>query len=312
MSWSAGSAPPSTTWSVRREPRQDAAVFVKPFRYERASSLAAAAHALRAAGGGAKILAGGQSLLPMMNLGLLDLDAMIDVSHVNEARGVTEEDGYLRIGALTRHHELLADPLVATRQPLLAAAARWVGSARVRTRGTLGGSLAHSDPAAELPLAMTALGATYDVTDGATTRIVRADEFHVSYFTADLADDELIASVQVPTLGPGWGWGFQEVSRRPGDFAIVAAAALVRLGGGEIVESRLALAGVSERPRRLGAIESAVTGARAADLAERITAIEGIDPVTDTSATAGHRHHLARVLSIRALTDACRRAEETA
>ncbi len=287
-------------------------MFVKPFRYERAGSLAEAAEALRGADGDAKVLAGGQSLLPMMNLGLLDLDVMIDVSHVDEARGVTQENGYLRIGALTRHRDLQADPLVTAHQPLLAAAAGWVGSSRIRARGTLGGSLAHSDPSAELPLAMTALGATCEVTDGITTRAVRADAFHVSYFTTDLADDELLASVRVPTLGPGWGWGFHEVSRRPGDFAIVAAAGLVRLAGGEIVESRLALAGVFERPLRLGAVESSVTGARARDLADRIPPIEGLDPVTDTSATAGHRRHLARVLSIRVLTDACRRAEEAA
>jgi len=287
-------------------------VFVKPFRYERAETLAGAARALRGAGAGAKILAGGQSLLPMMNLGLLELDAMIDIWHVDEARGVAHEDGFLRIGSLTRHRELRSDPLVTARQPLLAAAAGRVGSSRTRARGTLGGSLAHSDPAAELPLAMTALGATYDVIDGTTTRTVRADEFHLSYFSTDLADHELLASVRVPTLGPGWGWGFQEVSRRPGDFAIVAAAALVRLAAGEIVESRLALAGVSDRPRRLGAVESSVTGARAADLPERIAPIDGLDPVSDTSATADHRSHLARVLSIRALTDACARAEEAA
>lgn len=287
-------------------------MFVKPFRYERAGSLAEAAQALRAAEGGAKVLAGGQSLLPMMNLGLLDLDAMIDVSHVVEARGVARHDGFLRIGALTRHRELQADPLVTSLQPLLAAAAGWVGSSRIRARGTLGGSLAHSDPAAELPLAMMTLGATYELTDGTRSRAVRADEFHVSYFTTDLAEDELLASIQVPILGPGWGWGFQEVSRRPGDFAIVAAAALVRLAGTEIVESRLALAGVSERPKRLGAVESRVTGARVDDLADRITTIEGLDPVTDTSASADHRRRLARVLSIRALADACRRAEEAA
>ncbi|MEO8476807.1 MAG: xanthine dehydrogenase family protein subunit M [Actinomycetota bacterium] len=287
-------------------------MFVKPFGYVRAASLAEAADGLREAGGGARVLAGGQSLLPMMNLGLLDLDAVIDVSHVDEARGVIEDEGYLRIGALTRHREVHADPLVTSRQPLLASAAGRVGSSRIRARGTLGGSLAHSDPAAELPLAMIALGATYEVTDGAATRTVRADEFHVSYFTTDLAADELLAEVRVPTLGPGWGWGFQEVSRRPGDFAIVAAAALVRLADGEIVESRLALGGVSERPLRLGAVESSVTGARATQLEERIGPIEGLDPVTDTSATAGHRRHLARVLSVRALSDACRRAQEAA
>jgi carbon-monoxide dehydrogenase medium subunit len=285
-------------------------MFVKPFRYRRADSLAAAADALREAGGGAKVIAGGQSLLPMMNLGLLDLEAVIDVSHVGEARGITPDgDGHLRIGALTRHRDVEADPLILASQPLLAAAASNVGSPRIRSRGTLGGSLAHSDPAAELPLAMIALGASYELTDGTSVRTLPADEFHLSHFTTALEEDELLASVRVPKLGPGWGWGFLEVSRRPGDFAIVAVAALVRTANGEIVESRLALGGVAERPLRMGAIESSVTGAHAEDLHDRIGPIEGLDPVTDTSASAEHRRHLARVLTVRAFIDACRRAE---
>ncbi len=287
-------------------------MFVKPFRYQRAESLAEATAALREAGGDAKVIAGGQSLLPMMNLGLLDLETMIDVSRVADARGVAEDDGYLRIGALTRHGELETDALVATHQPLLRAAAAHVGSRRIRNRGTLGGSLAHSDPAAELPLAMTALGAEYELTDGTSTRTVPANEFHLSYYATALREDELIAAVRVPKLGPGWGWGFQEVSRRPGDFAIVAAAVLVRMAAGQVVESRVALGGVSERPLRLGAVESCVSGASAADLDERVGPIGGLDPVTDTSASAEHRHHLARVLTLRALADACRGAEEAA
>jgi carbon-monoxide dehydrogenase medium subunit len=287
-------------------------MFVKPFRYERAESLAAAAAALREAGSAAKVIAGGQSLLPMMNLGLLDLEAVIDVSRVAEARGVSEDDGYLRIGALTRHRDVQADPLVGAYQPLLVAAASNVGSSRVRARGTLGGSLAHSDPAAELPLAMTALGAEYELIDETASRTIAAADFHLSYFTTALSEDELLASVRLPKLGPGWGWGFREVSRRPGDFAIVAAAALARVAGGEIVESRVALAGVSERPLRLGAVESVVTGARADDLPARVGSIEGLDPVTDTSATADHRRHLARVLTLRALADAFARADGAA
>jgi CO/xanthine dehydrogenase FAD-binding subunit len=287
-------------------------VYVKPFRYERAASLTEAADALRALEGGGRLIAGGQSLMPMMNLGLVEVDAVVDISRAEESRGVAEDDGYLRIGALTRHRELERDPLVAAHQPLLAAAASNVGSARVRNRGTLGGSLAHSDPAAELPLAMTTLGATYEVTNGRETRSVPVEEFHVTYFTTSLADDEVIAAARVPKLGPGWGWGFVEVSRRPGDFAIVAAAALVRLAGGEIVESRLVLGGVSERPLRLGGVESSLTGARAADVPERVPEIDGLEPMTDTSATGEHRRHLSRVLAIRALQDACARAEEAA
>lgn len=287
-------------------------MFVKPFRYQRVESLAEAAAALREAGGDAKVIAGGQSLLPMMNLGLLDLVAMIDVSGVADARGVTQDDGYLHIGALTRHVELETDAFIASHQPLLRAAAANVGSRRIRNRGTLGGSLAHSDPAAELPLAMTALGAEYELTDGTSTRTVPASEFHLSYYMTALREDELIAAVRVPKLGTGWGWGFQEVSRRPGDFAIVSAAVLIRMAAGQIVESRVALGGASERPLRLGAVESSVSGASVTDLEERVGPIGSLDPVTDTSASAEHRHHLARVLTLRALADACRRAEESA
>jgi len=289
-------------------------LFVKPFRYERAGSLADAATSLRDAGGMARVIAGGQSLLPMMNLGLVDVETLIDISHVDEAsaRGVTEDDGYLRIGALTRHRDVERDPLVASHQPLLAAAVRNVGSARVRNRGTLGGSVAHSDPAAELPLVMTALGATYDVTNGSNTRTSPADEFHVTYFTTSLGEDEIVESVRVPKLGPGRGWGFLEVSRRPGDFAIVAAATLLRTANGQVVESRVAVGGASERPLRLGAVESAVTGARAGELEDRVGPIEGLEPMSDTSATAEHRKHLARVLVLRSLRDAFARSEEAA
>lgn len=287
-------------------------MFVKPFGYERAATLAEACEMLRAHDGTAKAIAGGQSLLPMMNLGLVELDAVVDLGHVAEARGIAADDGYLVLGALTRHAELGRDPLVRERQPMLAEAVRWVGSPRIRTRGTLGGSLAHSDPAAELPLAMTVLGAEYELTDGLATRTVKAADFHLSYFATALEEGELVASVRVPVLGPGWGWGFVEIARRLGDFAMVAAAALVRAAEGRVIEARLGLAGVSERPVRLGAIEIALEGATADDLEARIGPIEGIEPLTDTSASAEHRRHLARVLSIRALSDAIRRAEEHA
>ncbi|MEP6757851.1 MAG: FAD binding domain-containing protein [Actinomycetota bacterium] len=280
---------------------------MKPFRYERAASFGDAAAMLRQGAGSAKVLAGGQSLLPMMNLGVLDLEALIDVTHIAGASEIAQRDGYLSIGALRTHAELERDPIVAAGQPLVAAAARWVGSSRIRVRGTLGGSLAHSDPAAELPLAMVVAGATYDLTDGTTTRTVAATDFHESYFTTSLAENELLERVQVPVLGPGWGWGFAEVSRRRGDFALCAAAALVRVADGRVVESRLGLAGVAERPKRLGAVEIAVEGADATTLADRIGPIEGIDPVSDVSATAEHRRHLARVLAVRALTDAVTR-----
>jgi aerobic carbon-monoxide dehydrogenase medium subunit len=287
-------------------------VFVRPFRYERAESLHDACAMLRAHGDGAKAIAGGQSLLPMVNLGLVEPEVLVDLSRADGPRGVAQDDGHLRIGALMRHRELERDELVNEHQPLLAEAVRHVGSPRIRVRGTLGGSLAHSDPAAELPLAMTLLGAEYEVTNGESQRTVLAGEFHLSYFTTALAEDELLLEVRVPKLGPGWGWGFVEVSRRPGDFALVAAGALVRVARAEIVEARVAVGGVAERPVRAAAVEMAVAGAGPGDLDRRVAPIEGIEPVADTGATQEHRRHLARVLVVRALEDAVARAEEAA
>jgi aerobic carbon-monoxide dehydrogenase medium subunit len=287
-------------------------VFVRPFRYERAESLHDACAMLRAAGDGAKAIAGGQSLLPMVNLGLVEPEVLVDLSRADGPRSVAQDDGHLRIGALMRHRELERDGLVNEHQPLLAEAVRHVGSPRIRVRGTLGGSLAHSDPAAELPLAMTLLGAEYEVTNGESQRTVLAGEFHLSYFTTALAEDELLLEVRVPKLGPGWGWGFVEVSRRPGDFALVAAGALVRVARTEIVEARVGVGGVAERPLRAAAVEMAVAGAESGDLDRRVAPIEGIEPVSDTGATREHRRHLARVLVVRALEDAVARAEVAA
>lgn len=286
-------------------------MFVKPFSYERADTLADACDMLRAYDGEARPLAGGQSLLPMINLGLLELRAVVDISRLADG-GIVEDDGHLRIGALTRHGALERDDLVRQRQPLLSAAARLVGNIRVRARGTLGGSLAHSDPAAELPLAMSVLGAEYEVTDAHSVRIVPAAEFSVSYFTTQLRQDELLVSARVPTLGPGWGWGFVEFSRRPGDFAVVAAAALARCSDGFIVETRVALAGVADRPTRLASVEAAVDGVLIGELDQRVGPMDGMDPVTDTSASSEYRKRIARVVTVRALTEACRRSQEAA
>jgi aerobic carbon-monoxide dehydrogenase medium subunit len=262
---------------------------------------------LREHGDGARAIAGGQSLLPLVNLGLVEPEVVIDISHVRQARGVAEDGGHLRIGATTRHRDLEGDPLVAEHQPLLTAAVRNVGSPRIRVRGTIGGSLAHSDPAAELPLAMTVVGAEYEVTDGDATRTLPAGEFHVSYYTTALGEGELLEAVSVPKLGPGWGWGFEEISRRPGDFALVAAGALVRAVGAEIVEARIALGGVGDRPLRATTTEMAVAGATASELDARVRDIDGIEPADDAGATAEYRRRVARVLVVRALAAALAR-----
>ncbi len=159
----------------------------------------------------------------------------------------------------------------------------------MRARGTLGGSLAHSDPAAELPLVMVALGGVYEITDGRRSREVKAEEFHLGFLTTQLAEDELVVSARVPALGPGWGWSFQEVSRRDGDFALAAAAALVRMAGGVIVESRVAVGGVADRPVRLADVEISLSGARVGEVGDRISWAAARDP-------AGQRHRGQRGL----------------
>jgi CO/xanthine dehydrogenase FAD-binding subunit len=288
-------------------------VFTRAFRYERASEYQGACDLLRAHGDDAKVLAGGQSLLPLINLGLAHPEVVVDISRLIEGRELAvTTDGYVRLGALVTHARLAADPSLRAAQPLLGAAAERIGNGRVRNRGTLGGSLAHADPAAELPLVMVALGATYELTTGCAIRNVRAEEFHLGYFTTDLEDDELIVSVQAPVLGPGWGWGFQEVSRRDGDFAMASAAALVRSADGIVVEARVAVGGVSDKPLRLADIEASLTGCEVGDLSDRVGPIQGIRPADDTAATAQYKAHLTRVLVIRALTDAAERSEAAA
>jgi CO/xanthine dehydrogenase FAD-binding subunit len=287
-------------------------MFIRPFGYEPAGQLAEACELLRTHGEGAKVIAGGQSLMALMNLGLAQPEVVIDISRAAGHRDLSVDDGYLTVGALTTHARLAADPLAARWQPLLGAAARQVGNPRVRSRGTLGGSLAHSDPAAELPLVMVALGASYEVTDGRQTRVVRAEEFHLGFLTTQLADDELVTAVSVPVLGPGWGWGFQEFSRRDGDFALAAAAVLVRIADGIIVESRVAVGGVGDRPVRLAGVEISLSGAPPADMAARVGPLRGIRPVGDASSSADYRAHLCRVLVTRALAQASARSLEAA
>jgi carbon-monoxide dehydrogenase medium subunit len=295
-------------------------MFTRPFRYERAETFAEASGLLRRHGEDAKVIAGGQSLLPLINLGLAQPAVVIDISRAGPGenlngepdglRTISADDGYLRAGALVTHAQLAAGEQVARAQPLLRAAACRVGNARVRNRGTLGGSLAHSDPAAELPLVMVALGAEYEVSDGRGGRTVRAGDFHLGFLTTALESGELVVSARVPVLGPGWGWGFREFSRRDGDFAVASAAVLVRAAGGVIVESRVAAGGVAPRPVRLGEVEAALSGATPGEVPGRVGPLRGVEPAGGAGLSAGYRARLARVLVTRALADACRRAVE--
>ncbi len=287
-------------------------MFLKPFRYARAADVAEACDLLRREEG-SKVLAGGQSLLPLMHTGLVEPELLVDISHIADMTGLSRRDGYLELGALTRHAELASSQDVRAGQPLLAQAASHVGNPRVRNRGTIGGSLAHADPAAELPLALTALGATLVATDGSSAREIKSDELALSYLSTQLAPDEIVTRVRVPVLGPGWGWSFSELSRRTGDFAIVAVAVLLRSADGCVLEARVAAAGVGARPTRLGGVEAALSGATRAELHGRIgdaPAVSAeVDPVSDGVASADYRRHLLTVFVRRGIDQAFARSE---
>lgn len=287
-------------------------MYVRPFGYVPARSVEEATTLLREHGSDAKLIAGGQSLVPLLNLGLAQVDLLVDGSTIPGLDTLSRDNGSLRIGATVRHRVIESSDLVRSSQPLLAAAASHVGNPRVRNRGTLGGSLAHADPAAELPLAMTVLEAAYEVSNGSNRRYIAAVEFATSLYTTSLAEDEILLSASVPTLGKDFGWGFREFSRRAGDFALVAAAALARCREGRMESVRLGVAGVADRPIRCRTFETSAPGTPVEDLntlAEAIAADIGF--LEDSIVSGEYRSRLAVVLSMRALADACHRAEDS-
>jgi carbon-monoxide dehydrogenase medium subunit len=284
-------------------------MYVRPFRLVRVDSVTEAASLTTTEGPGAMILAGGQSLIPLINLGLATPDLLIDISHIEELSGIHESRRHVEIGAITTHREVERSPLVESRLPLLSAAIRHVGSPRVRNRGTIGGSLAHGDPAAELPLAMSVLDAEYVVSDGTDSRVLPATDFHLGFFTTELRAGELLTSVRVPKLHTGAGWGFSEFCLRAGDFAVVAVGAIVTVQGSVVVAARVAAAGVGDRPVRLVSFEERMVGLPISRIEEATRRVdEDVSPLGDADVGAEYKAHLARVLSGRAVTQACHRS----
>jgi aerobic carbon-monoxide dehydrogenase medium subunit len=265
-------------------------VIPAPFDYIAASSAAHAIGLLEEHGDDAKLLAGGHSLLPMMKLRLAAPTVLIDIGQLTELSGITRAGDELVIGATTRHADLAASELVQAGAPLLAHAAAQVGDPQIRHRGTIGGSLAHADPAADLPMALVALGGSVELRGPGGTRTVAADDFFAGYFETALEPDELLTAVRVAHR-PGQPWGYQKFVRRANDWAIVGAAAT---GG------RIALANMGPVPVRARAAEEALAGgASAAEAAE--LAAEDTSPGEDIHADRAFRQHLARVLTRRAL-----------
>jgi CO/xanthine dehydrogenase FAD-binding subunit len=276
-----------------------------PFEYVRARTLD---EALAALDGDSKILAGGQSLVPMLNMRLVRPARLVDINAVPGLEGVqARPDGGLDVGALTRHSDLLTAPLVKERAPLLAAAAAHVGHRAIRNRGTVGGSLAHADPAAELPAALLALDASAVIAArGGRRRVVPLAEFFVGLLTTALAPDEILVGVEIPDARRA-GWGFGEIARRAGDFAVAGVAAMLRGTQARCIDARLVAIGADDRPRRLSAAEATlIGGVLSAALAARAGANARTDcrPPDDVHASAEYRTHLVGVLTEQVVAEA--------
>lgn len=272
------------------------------FEYTRPHSVDEAVRALAEAGDEAKVLAGGQSLLPLLRLRLAFPELVVDVGRIPGLRGVREDGDRLVIGALTTHHDLIRDPLVRRHAGLLAAATRTVADPAVRHRGTLGGSLAHADPAGDLPAVLLALDGEMVAAGPKGRRTIPAGEFFVDYFQSALAPDELLVEVRVPKTD-GWDFHYEKFHRAAQAWAIVGVAALVRRDGGRIAEARIGLTGMGSTPLRAVAAERALAGAADEDAVARAgeQAAEGTRPAQDVSGSPEYRAHLARVLTRRAV-----------
>lgn len=286
------------------------------FEYHAPRSLEEAVDLLARYGGEAKVIAGGQSLMPILNMRLARPAALVDINRIADLERVRVHDGHVTFGALARQRLLEEDVAVMRALPLLAEMAPHIGHPATRNRGTVAGSVAHGDPAAELPCAMLALEATLTVTGARGTRRVAAERFNVGLLTTDLAPDEILVALDVPVPPGPTAHAFMEMTRRFGDFALVAVAVLLRLGGdGRAADVRVALAGVAPTPVRARGVEAALRGevVTPARIGEAAALVRGdVDPHADMHATREYREAMAVAMVGRAVTEAARRARERA
>jgi len=282
-----------------------------PFDYERAADVASALSALAKFGKRAKVLAGGQSLIPMLNLRIASTERLIDVSRLDELRYIRVAGNELRIGALTTHNAVLKSLEVAEHCPIMIEAYRQVSHHSVRNRGTIGGSLCHNDPASEMPLVVNLLGATLVARSVSDERTIPANKFFTGNFETALDASELLTEIRVPIQPKGHGWSFQEVSQRKGDFALVAAGAMLTIDGGVCRNVRLGFRNVGETIFRLLAVETQVEGqapGAALFTTAAKAAMDAVDPSSDIHADEIYRRDLVKVLTERVLTTAVARA----
>ena len=279
-----------------------------PFDYEVAESVDHAIELLGQYGEDARPLAGGHSLIPLMRLRLAVPTALIDLGKLDDLRYVREEGDHLAIGALTRHREIHFNELVNEHCGILSYTAGLLGDPSVQHRGTIGGVLAHGDPAGDMPSVMCALEGELVVQGPDGQRTVGALDFFKDYLFTDLEPQEVITEVRVPKLGPNTGWSYKKFSRRSQDWAVVGVAAVVERDNGGISSARIGLTSMGSTPLRASSAEQALSGASADQIAEAAnSADEGTSPASDDAASAEFRRHLARVWTRRAVEEALNR-----
>jgi aerobic carbon-monoxide dehydrogenase medium subunit len=277
-----------------------------PFTYRRAETLDQALALLAENGDEAKILAGGQSLVPLMNMRLALPGVLVDICAIDELSGI-RENGVLEIGATTRQSAVEQSAQVAAAAPMIPAALAHVGHVAIRNRGTFGGSVAHADPAAELPAVLVALDAQIVARGAAGERVIAADDFFETYFSTALREDEVLTAVRIPRATGADRWAFEELAPRRGDFALAGVAVSLRMAGESVERARIVVLGVGDAPVRARAAEELVTGMRPDDdvaaEAGRLCAAE-LDPSSDTHASSAYRKDVAAVLVKRAISAA--------
>lgn len=283
------------------------------FEYFDPRSIEEAVSLLAQHGEDGKVLAGGQSLVPMLNFRLLSPRCLIDINRIESLAGIRREDDELVIGAGTRTRVLEVSKDVAAACPLFSDVVPNIAHVQIRNRGTVGGSLSHADPAAELPATMTALAARFIITSSKGTRTVNADAFFTGYLTTCLEPDELLTQIRVPVQSPASGFAFLEVSRRHGDFALVGVAVVLSLdGAGRCNSATIVLTGAHDTPFRAttaaGVLEGTIVGEEAIDEAAQRVA-DGLAPQSDIHASAAYRVDVARVLTRRAIARALHRSK---
>ncbi|MGK5550545.1 FAD binding domain-containing protein [Actinomadura kijaniata] len=274
------------------------------FEYVRAASVEEAARALASAGEDAKVLAGGQSLMPLLRLRLAYPDALVDLDRVAELREIREDGDHLVIGSMATHHQVMRDALVRRHAPLIAQATATVADPAVRHRGTFGGSLAHADPAGDLPAVALALDAVFLVRSQRGEREIPAADFFVDWMTTAMEPDEIMTGVRVPRLGEGWGFHYEKFHRTAQAWAIVGVACAVRRERGAVEDVRVALTNMGPTPVRATAVEAFAGGRSVSDDMFRAAserAAEGTAAPTDLHGSTEYREHLAKVLTARAL-----------